>query len=332
MFDNKVRKLAVDIANKRPVAEFSLHDMEETLRAKMAELVCNDKGSIDFYKWSQNSPVVFELMGVMVDEVLPQNIKNVYGPVADILTTNHGDKPRFILKKGRMNVKRFVTKVAAAGVYERVRLDRDYIDVDIYAHGGAIFQTIEGFLAGRESISELLNIFIEQLEVALHEDIATALTASYARLPAANKHSVNSFVKTEFDRILNTVRAYGQPTIFCTLSFAGSLIPTDSFVSEIDKMEMRNMGYIGKYLGANVVIIPQTFKDETNTETIVNNQQAYVIPAGADEKPLKVALEGNTLIRSIDREDWSTEMQIYRKMGVALLNTNFFGIYENTAL
>lgn len=332
MLDAKIRKLAVDVANKRPSTEFSLNDMEDALRGEIAKLVCNETGAIDYYKWQQNNPIVFQIMATMIDEVLPKDVSKVFGSFADFITVAHGDKPRFILKKGLNNVKRFVTRVAAAGVYERVRLDRSYVDVETYAHGGAVYQTLEGFLAGRESISEVLEIFIRDLENAAYEDLTVALQGIVDTMPAANSHSASSFVKDEFNKLLNVVRAYGQPTIFCTQTFAGSLVPEDAFVGDLDKADMRNYGYIGKYLGADVVIIPQSFTDATNATKVIDDSFCYIIPAGAMEKPVKVAYEGDTLIRQVEREDWSVEMQIYKKMGIVILNTNHFAIYENTAL
>lgn len=330
--DAKVRKLAIDVANKRPSGEFSLGDMEETLRSEIGKLVCNEAGAIDFYKWNQNSPVVFQLMAEMIDEILPQDVSKVFGPFADFKTVGHGDKPRFNLKTGIANVKRFVTKVAAAGVYERVRLDRTYIDVETYAHGGAVYQTLEGFLTGRESISEVLQIFIKDLENAAYEDLTVALRGTMTTMPVNNKHTGNAFVKKEFDRVLNTVRAYGQPTIFCTQAFAASLVPEAGFIGDADKADMRNQGYIGRYLGSDVVIIPQSFTDATNTVKAIDDKIAYIMPAGATENPVKVVYEGGTLIREVEREDWSIEMQIYKKMGIAILNTNHYGMYENTSL
>jgi hypothetical protein len=330
--DAKVKKLAIDVALKRPSGNFSLDELEDTLRTEIANLVCNERGSIDFYKWQANSKMVFELMATMVDEILPQNVSQAFGPFADFMIVNHGDKPRFTLKKGVNNVKRFVTKVAAAGVYERVRLDRDYVDVETYAHGGAIYQTLEGFLSGRESISDLLNIFVKELENSAYEDLTVALQSTMVTMPAANKHTSGGFVAAEFDRILNTVRAYGQPTIFATMAFASSIIPEEGFIGDMDKADMRNLGYIGRYKGADVVIIPQSFTDSTNSVKVIDDQFAYIIPSGSFEKPVKVVYEGDTLIREVEREDWSIEMQIYKKMGIAILNTNHFGIYQNTAL
>lgn len=327
-----IKKLAVDVALKRPSAEFSLNDMEQTLRGEIASLVCNEAGAIDYYKWQQNHPVVFQIMATMIDEILPKDVSKVFGSFADFMTVAHGDKPRFTVKKGMHNVKRFVTRVAAAGVYERVRLDRSFIDVETYAHGGAVYQTLEGFLAGRESISEVLDIFLRDLENAAYEDLTVALQGIVNTMPAANSHSASSFVKAEFNKLLNVVRAYGQPTIFCTQAFAGSLVPEDAFVGDADKMDMRNYGYIGKYLGADVVIIPQSFTDATNATTVIDDSYCYIIPAGAMEKPVKVAFEGDTLIRQVEREDWSVEMQIYKKMGIAILNTNHFAIYYNSGI
>jgi len=330
--DANIKKLAVDVVRKRPSGEFSLNDMEDALRMEVSNLVCNEAGAIDYYKWKANHPAVFELMATMIDEVLPRNVSQAFGSFADFMTVAHGDKPRFMLRKGLNNVKRFVTRVAAAGVYERVRLDRSYVDVETYAHGGAVYQTLEGFLSGRESISEVLDIFLKDLENAAYQDLTVALQGTINSMPAANVHTANSFVAAEFDRILNTVRAYGQPTIFCTQAFAGSLVPSDKFIGDADKADMRGMGYIGKYLGADVVIIPQSFTDATNTEKVIDDSFCYIMPAGATEKPVKVAFEGETLMKEVEREDWSIEMQIYKKMGIAILNTNHYGIYENTAL
>ena len=330
--DPKVKKLAVDVALKRPSSEFSLNDLEDTLRVKISELICDENGAVDYYKWQQNKPMVFELMATMIDEIVPRDVSKVFGAFADFMTVGHGDKPRFTLKRGVKNVKRFVTRVAAAGVYERVRLDRDYMDVETYAHGGAVYQTLEGFLAGRESISEVLDIFLKELENAVYEDLTVALQGTFNVMPAANKHTANAFVEAEFLRILNTVRAYGAPTIFCTQTFAGSLVPSDKFIGDADKADMREMGYIGKYMGADVVIIPQSFADSTNATKVIDDSYCYVIPSGSMEKPVKVVYEGETMIREANREDWSVEMQIYKKLGVGVLNTNHFGVYINTAI
>lgn len=331
--DNTLKKLAIDVAKKRPVGNFSYEDMHETLRKEIANLVCDEQGKIHYHSWKRNKDMIFELISVMLDEILPPRVNDTLGMFAEFKTYANGDKPRFQLKKGRNNVKRFVTRVAAAGVYERVRLDRDYFDVEVYAHGGAVYQTMEGFLAGRENITEVFDILLEGLEDSIYEDITVALQGTVSSMPAANQHAAAGFVKADFDRILATVRVYGTPVIFCTAEFAANLTPEANFISDLDKSDMRNQGYIGRYLGSDVVILPQSFTDKTNTVKVINPQYCYIMPGGASaEKPVKVAFEGETQVRDMEREDWSTEIQMYKKVGVGILHTHHFGIYQDTNL
>lgn len=331
--DLTLKKLALAVARKEPQANFSYEDMHEAFRKEVAALVCDSSGKIDYHSWQRNKLAIFELVGTMVDEILPIRVTEIMGGFADLKTFAHGDKPRFHLKRGRENVKRFVTRVAAAGVYERVRLDRDYFDMEVYAHGGAVYQTLEGFLAGREDISDVFEIMVEGIEDEMYSDISTALIGTLTTMPAANQHDAAGFVEEEFLRILNTVRAYGQPVIFCTQEFAGTIVPSYLFVGAADHADMRNQGYLGRFMGADVVVLPQSFTDSTNTQTVIDPQYAYIMPGGnAAEKPIKVALEGNTLVRDVEREDWSTEIQMYKKMGTAIVYVNHFGIYRNTDL
>lgn len=329
---DKLMKLARSVALKQPTEAYSMSDMETALRGEMAKLVLNEDGSINYHKWQQNHNMIFEVISTMVDAVLPKRFSEYGKDLFEVKTFADGSKPRFVVKKGRNNIKRFVTKVAAAGIYERVRMDRGYVDVDTYAHGGAVYQTLEGFLAGRENVSEFLEVLMEGLEEAGYADLTVMMQSIINHVPTANKHTMNTFEETEVDRVINTVRAYGQPTILCTLEFASTIMPTSGFVGDADKADMRNQGYIGKYKGTNVVIIPQSFVDETNTVKTVDPQFAYVVPAGSYEAPIKWALEGATKIRQVENDDWSIEFQVYKKMGMSLLNVNHVGIIKNTAL
>lgn len=332
MVDKKLQKLALAIALNENTTEYSMEDLKETFRAEVTKLVCNEDGAIDFYSWEKNKVLVFELLSQTLEAIMPRRVIQWVEQFAEVKTYPHGSKPRFQMKKGKKNVKRFLTRVAAAGVYERVRLDRDYFDIETYAHGGAVYQTMEGFLAGRESVTEVFDILLEALEDAVLEDITTALKGTLDDMPAANKHTHSSFSATDFNRILATVRAYGQPIIFCTQEFAVSLAPESAYIGDADKSDMRNQGYIGRYLGADVVIFPQSFTDETNATKVIDPQYCYIMPSGSSEKPVKVGFEGAALIRQDANADWSTEIQMYKKMGIAILHTNYYGIYRNTGL
>ena len=327
---DKIVALGRAILANKTYENYSTSDMEGAFKAALSEKVMGKDGRIDLYKWEQHKPEIFSIMTEIISTVEPKKVLDVFGLLAEIKQVPDNQTTRFTVKKGVKNVKRFVTKVALAGKYERVRLDRDYVEVTTYAHGGAIYQTLEGFLSGRESLSELVTLFMAALEESLYDDIMTAINGLEASLPAANKAaSVGAFSASTMGNIIATVSAYGKPVIYTSLAFAQTnLIPASGWVSDVAREEMRNQGYLGKYLGADVVVLEQSLTDETNTTKVINEKKAYVMPTGSNERPIKVVLEGDARIREIEGADWSKEMQIYRKAGIAVLNTNHFGIYE----
>ena len=91
------------------------------------------------------------------------------------------------------------------------------------------------------------------------------------------------------------------------------------------------MGYVGRYKGNNVVLLSQSFNDETNTDKVVDDQYAYIMPAGK-EKPVKIGIEGGTLIDEFRLQDGSVEVQAQHMFDVAVVANNYWGIYKNTDL
>ena len=90
-------------------------------------------------------------------------------------------------------------------------------------------------------------------------------------------------------------------------------------------------GYLGNYKGHQVIVLPQSFEDETNTTKIIDPSYAWIIPTGA-EKPVKVAFEGATIVNEYENRDLSREIQVYKKVGVGALITNNICVYRNTSL
>ena len=98
-----------------------------------------------------------------------------------------------------------------------------------------------------------------------------------------------------------------------------------------DYNDVREMGYVGRYKGTNVVLLEQSFVDESNTEKLVDDEYAYIIPAGK-EKPVKIGIEGGTLIDEFRLQDGSVEVQAQHMFDVAVVANNYWGIYRNTEL
>ena len=93
-----------------------------------------------------------------------------------------------------------------------------------------------------------------------------------------------------------------------------------------------NQGYLGDYKGHQVIVLPQSFEDETNAVKVIDPSYCWIIPTGS-EKPVKVAFEGSAQVKEVDGDDWSKTIHTYQKFGVAVYSINpGLCVYRNTAL
>ena len=208
-------------------------------------------------------------------------------------------------------------------------------------YAGAAILELGDFLCGRVDMAELMDIIIEGLSDSIYNEVQGALKAAISAedRPAANKAVVAGFDAKEFDKIINTVAAYGDSvTIYCTRAFATTLYNQPGWAGDANPMtalqdynDVREMGYVGRYKGTNVVLLEQSFVDESNTEKVVDDEYAYIIPAGK-EKPVKIGIEGGTLIDEFRLQDGSVEVQAQHMFDVAVVANNYWGIYRNTEL
>ena len=311
---------------------FSFETLNETLRREFNELA----GSYAAYR--ENKNYIFSIMEEIITDVVPKKVAVAYEQFAEVKTFKQGDKPLFRRKLGnsRTRAKQFITRVGLAGVYEVFKLSamEESFEVQTSAIGGAAQIGFEEFLDGRVDFAELTNLVMESMDELIYREIAEALKASVNQLPAANRVTTNGFDEAAFDKLLTIAAAYGEPTIYCTFEFAVKMIPQEAWrYTEAMKAELWKTGRLADYKGKRVVILPQGFEDETNTTKVIDPGYAWIIPTGADTKPVKVAFEGGTLVREVDsNHDWSKEFHVYQKVGVVAMLANNICTYVDTEL
>ena len=327
-------KMAANANPTSPVAysfgeeKFSYADLCDTLRSELHELVGT------FSLWRENKNTVFALMEETINDYLPKRVLEQYGQFAEIKTFKQGDKPVFtqrITTASKRRAKQFITKVGLAGIYEVFKLDGKSYEVPTSAFGGAAQIGLEEFLDGRVDFADVLEIVMEGLDETIYVEIERALKGAVVSLQEANKFTGTVFSEAEMDRLLQVADAYGQSTIYCTYEFAATMVPAQGWISEAMKDQKWNNGYLANYKGHRVIVLPQSFEDETNAVKVIDPSYAWIIPTGA-EKPVKVAFEGTAIVDEYVNKDRSREIQVYQKVGVGALITNNICVYQNTAL
>lgn len=309
-------------------------DYEAALRDEVKKLV----GTYNLYRRNKNE--LFELLAENADEVLPRRVIDLIGPFADVQQFGNSDKLVFRIKRGAQRGKQFVTRATNSGVYETFRLDYDYLELDSHTIAGAGIVDFERYLDGLEDIADIYEVILEGMIDAIYRDVYSCLKASYndTGRPAKNRVTANTFDAEKMANLVQVVSAYGAPVIYCSAMFAATMLnvvstPDDKYhVNDRDLDDIREYGYIGKFAGAPVVVMPNSFEDETNEKLVFDPRYAYVIPAGR-EKIVKVALVGDTIIDEWKNTDRSMEIQGYKKIGVGMVTApNYWGIYYNSGI
>lgn len=334
-FDSLV-KLAVAASNK---TSFSFSENEKYSAEQTSDLLCAQMNLLagDYRSFRENKNTIFSLIEQTIDEVLPAKVLQQYEQFADISTVAQGDKVVFvrrITEASRMRAKQFVTQVGLAGRYETFMLDGERLEVKTSAIGSAARIGFEEFLDGRIQFSDLTDVIIEAMDEYIYREIAKALATAVEELPAPNKVTASTFDAASMDRLLSIADAYaGAPaTIYCTYEFAATMLPAEAWASNDMKNTIWGEGYLPRYKGHNIVLLPQSMEDATNAKKVIDPSNAYIINSGV-EKPVKIAFEGQTAVREVsDNDDWSRDMQTYKKFGVAILTNPSICVYKNSSL
>lgn len=284
-----------------------------------------------------NKELCFSILTEVLTETIPNKVAAFYGDLAEVKQFAQGQKPEFRRKvNAKTRAKQFVTRVGLAGKYEVFKLGgTESFEVPASAMGAAAQIGIEEYLDKRVDFAEMLAIISEGMEELVQLEVGQAMVAGIAQLPAANVVEVAGFDEAEFDRLLRIADSYGsgKAVIYCDQGFASKLMPANiQMFSDSMKQQIWDNGYFTVYKNHSVVILPNGVSDETNTTLAQDPSYCWIIPAGGNDKPVRISFEGDLRTREVEREDWSREIQMYRKVGVAALLTNDICVYHDTAL
>jgi hypothetical protein len=331
----ELKELALHAAKGTAPATFSVEDVNAALRDGFKELAGN------YNQFMKNRYDIYQIIIETVDEVVPNRVSDAVGIFADVRQAAQGEKVIFKQAVGKQRAKKFLTRVGLSGVYETFRLDQTTFELPVYAIGGACTLDFERMLDGAEVMSEYMDVMTDALTDSIYLEIQKTLRAAVNTIqPTANKY-VGSWNADQMVRLCNIVKSYGQgATIFAPPEFIAAMGP-DAIVpvsavgqgvyhpQDIDRIHYQ--GYINIFRGNPIVSFRQSYVDDENTKVAIDPQFAYILPTGG-ERVVKVVLEGQTQIWDWKNKDQSMEIDLYKKVGVGILSTRNWAIYQNTGI
>lgn len=286
----------------------------------------------DYRTFRNHKTEVFTIIEENIDVILPNMVKDALGDFADIKVLSNGDKNRFLVEKNKEGIKNSVTEVALGGNFKRYKMDKGYVEPEMKAYGTATSIELEELRAGLLNWAEWQAEVTQGIAENIYTKVNEGLQAAVSKMPARQKDSSAGFDAAKFDALLARAKSYGSKIkIMCTEMFAQTL-PIDTY-SQVGLQEKRDFGYVRKYKGADVQIIPNALKDNTSTEWQIDNGFAYIMPVDKNSKIVKVSIEGQSEMKDMEDPDTHEQVfQVYDKAGVAVVNQPYVFVYENTAL
>lgn len=189
-----------------------------------------------------------------------------------------------------------------------------------------IYEELNRVLAGRVDFNHLINLVAESFKQRLLNDIYTLwANTTAADLGGAVYFPVaGTFDEDELLDVIAHVEAAANgktATIICTKKAARSLLPGILPGNEVNS-DIYNLGYVGKFYGTPVVVVPQRHKIGS-TDFVMDDNMLTII--AGDSKPIKVVREGDPIVIMPDpytNQDLTMEYFAAERYGVGLVVAN----------
>lgn len=336
---NQIKDLLVAAAYSKD-ANVNFTDLNSAAKNGLIEYFGLDDLSVREIK--RYSADVFALIEEVIEQVLPMMLADRVGMFAEIKTFARDEQVKFTIKnQGKRRVVRGIAKGARGGIYRAKKLQDADLIVPTFVYSVGYQITLEELLTGRRTVGELATLITEGFLENIYLEIIQAMRGIYTYAPANNKATASAMDLEGMKKVIRTVRAYGSPVIlgFQTeieklinavpgTTLTGGLTATPNVALE-DIWDVRNKGYVGMFYATPVIMIPNYFLNEQNTDWMFKEQDIFILPVD-NNKPVKVALHGDIYTQQVQDPSGSMEFHAHRLMGVAIVFYNTAGIFRDS--
>jgi hypothetical protein len=272
----------------------------------------------------ENRYQLAQVFAYTIDE-LQDSALDFLNTIADQKTVPYGGKPAFNVKTG--GIKAYFQAKGSTTPRSMVSGKQILIDTEEVSARPAIpimqIRTKQVEIADliREANNEMTNAKIKKIEQVLQASISTYASPFYATGTGINKDAlqkqINYFRRFGPVTILGDMEAVSQLASLTGMAMSNSL--TQHSENQIN--ELNDSGFIGRYMGCNVIALTNAFEADGVTPILQTNW-LYIIPGGmtGDTRNLKVVTEGSvSAVESQDINDLVYEIRLDQWFGCAFV-------------
>ena len=331
--DNNIVKVALDAIKGKQYAQYSAAETSETIRNALIEL---NGGStkLNARDFRPGKPV-FDLVEILLPAIINEGIANdpVLMSLCEYRNIADGDEAKFTTH-GENDL---IVADAAAGI-QGVRRQRivggDTVKVPTEMKIVRVYENLGRLLAGRIDF----NKFVDGVAKAFNEYIASAAYTALAGITSNTYNLDSTYVKSgsmDAEALLELVNhveaATGKKAAIIGTKTAVRKLGSEVTYSAEQNADLYNKGYIGKFLGTDVIALEQAHIPGTSDFALADDA-LFVI--AADDKPIKVVNEGEGLL--IDRDpsvnaDLTQEYVYGQGIGVGVICAAKLGYWHSIA-
>lgn len=329
MANQELRKLAMDVFEGKQV-KFGESTGVEAINKALLTAVGGEWNRKNFRK---NKYDVFEVIEDVLTLPLGKEITNILNGCVEVEDWALGDKKEWKIPS---RDKFRVAKIAAGHKdLRRQSIGQDRkITIDTEWFGVKIYEEFEQLVSGRVSFAELVAKVRESFDKHVTDTVTKAVFDSYTALTSGKFYVEGAVDTANLSSLIARVetKTNMKCAIYGTKAALAKIADKQlAHASEEQKRAYGSIGYIGTFEGTDLVELPQSLDAEDEFE--VADDMLLVLPIGL--KTIKVVFEGDAVVDETSevegRNDLQAEYVFMRKMGVAVVISNYHGVYKITA-
>lgn len=298
---------------------------------KMSGMNLTEAGKATAFAMTGVRESAFQLVSEMLDAIVPNTILQDFYRLAEVKNMAWGDNMNFQITSPDL----FAVSKTAGGV-RRGQPQRQYAGDAILTPTWkeiTIQEDMIRILAGKVNWGTWVAKVAQSFETAISTDVYTALLATFSTLPSTRK--VAGYTQTDFVKFAQRIEALNRGSkcvVLGTKLALSTIIPSDNYLKFGLGEEYNKMGYLGNFMGVDLMVIDQKIVPSTENFAI-SDDYIYFVSLGID-KPVKIGFEGTTMIQTSefkDNADLTQNYSIFKKYDVKVITSGKYAIMKLTA-